>query len=115
MIEWMGANAETLGAGIVAAAGIAYAAWMKIQAMRATKSNTDAKVAIAESQKEVYEQMKERLASQEAHLSRLQAEVDKLRENILERDTKIHHLELYVQDLQYVLHQHGIDIPPMRK
>jgi len=107
-------DATGLGTGIVALGAVAYAAWQKILAMRTEKAKTNADVAIADSQREVYQQMNERMTSMDSQISRLQGEVDRLREQLRERDSKIHSLEMYVQDLQHVLHQHGIEVPPMR-
>lgn len=114
MIQWVINNANLLGGGVMAICSLAGAAWLWLQNARKEKAKTGADVAIAESQREVYEQMKERLAAQEAHLQRLQGEVDELRVQLRERDTKIHSLELYITDLQHILHTHGIDVPPMR-
>lgn len=109
MMDW-----NMVGAGVVAACGLIVAAWQKLQAMKVEKSKASADVAIAASQREVYEQMNERMTSMDGHITRLQEEVDRLREQLRARDSKIHSLEMYVQDLQHVLHQHGIDVPPMR-
>lgn len=114
MWEWIADNTTALGAGIVATASIAVAAWKSLQAMRTEKAKTSADVAIAESQKEVYQQMNERMTSMDAHITRLQAEVDTLRTQLRERDNKIHSLEMYVSDLQHILQQHGIPVPPMK-
>lgn len=105
---------NTIGVGLVALCSIAVNAWQKIQSMKVEKAKSGADVAIAESQREVYQQMNERMTSMDAHITRLQAEVDTLREQLRERDSKIHSLEMYVSDLQHILHQHGIDVPPMR-
>lgn len=109
MMDW-----SVIGGGIVAAAGLLTAAYQKWQTMKVEKAKVGADVAIAESQKEVYQQMNERMTSMDGHISRLQAEVEAVRTQLRERDSKIHSLEMYVQDLQHVLHQHGIDVPPMR-
>lgn len=114
MWEWVTTNAEKIGAGVIALAGLLGVAWGKLQGFRVEKAKTGADVAIAESQREVYDQMKERLTSLGETVSRLQDQVDTLREEIRTRDGKIHSLELYVQDLQHVLHLHGIEVPPMR-
>lgn len=114
MWDWINANAAGIATGMVGLGGVLYAVWQKILSMRTEKAKAGADVAIAESQREVYQQMNERMTSMDAHISRLQAEVDGLRTQLRERDSKIHSLEMYVQDLQHVLHQHGIDVPPMR-
>lgn len=106
--------ADKLGAGIVAAGGIAATIWAWILRQRKEMASTSATVAIAESQQEVYSQMRERLSDLAAQLVRLTDDVDRLREQIRERDNKIHSLELYVSDLKYILHMKGIDIPQMR-
>lgn len=113
-LEWINLNAGTLGAGVIAVCGIAVAAWQKLQSLRTEKAKAGADVAIAESQREVYEQMNQRMTSMDQHITRLQSEVDGLREQLRERDNKIHSLEMYVSDLQHILHQHGIDVPPMK-
>lgn len=109
MLDW-----STIGTGIVAVGAIATAAWQKWQSMKTEKAKTGADVAIAESQREVYQQMNERMTSMDSHITRLQAEVDTLREHLRERDSKIHSLEMYISDLQHILHAHGIDVPPMK-
>lgn len=114
MWEWVTTNAEKIGAALLGIGGIIGVVWGKLQGFRVEKAKTGADVAIAESQREVYEQMKERLSALDAQITRLQGEVDTMREQLRARDSKIHSLELYVQDLQHVLHQHGIDVPPMR-
>ncbi len=114
MIPFLVANAAIIGQGIVAASVMAGAAWIWLQKAGGERAKGRADVAIAESQREVFEQMKERLTSQEAHLQRLQIEVDDLRMQIRVRDRKIHVLEMYVSDLQHILHEHGIEIPPMK-
>ena len=114
MWEWLTQNAEKIGAGIIAMGGIAAAAWGKILSMRTEKAKTGADVAIAESQREVYQQMQERMSMMDAQITRLQGEVDTLRTQLREKDNKVHSLEMYIQDLQHVLHAHGIDVPPMR-
>lgn len=114
VLEWISANAGTIGAGVIAISGIVVAAWQKLQSMKVEKAKSGADVAIAESQREVYEQMNQRMSSMDQHITRLQTEVDGLREQLRERDNKIHSLEMYVSDLQHILHQHGIDVPPMK-
>lgn len=114
MLEWIGANAEVIGGGVVALAGLAYAAWQKLQSMKVEKAKVGADVAIAESQREVYEQMKERMTDMQADLSKLRDEVDKLRDQIRERDNKIHALEMHIMDLEHTLRKHNIE-PPARR
>lgn len=109
MLDW-----STIGTGAVAIGALVTAAWQKLQSMKTEKAQTSADVAIADSQREVYQQMNERMTSMDAHITRLQNEVDTLRMHLRERDDKIHSLELYVSDLQHILHQHGIDVPPMK-
>lgn len=105
---------STIGTGVVAIGALATAAWQKLQSMRTEKAKANADVAIADSQKEVYQQMNERMTSMDAQITRLQGEVDTLRTQLRERDNKIHSLEMYVSDLQHILTQHGIDVPPMK-
>lgn len=105
---------STIGTGIVAIGALATAAWQKLQSMKTERAKTSADVAIADSQREVYQQMNERMTSMDAHITRLQEEVGTLREQLRERDNKIHSLEMYVSDLQHVLHKHGIEVPPMK-
>lgn len=106
MIDW-----GTIGAGAVALAGLAVAAWQKLQSMKVDKANNDAKIEIASSQEKVYEQLKERLTDLTEQVKRLNSEMDELRQQVRERDMKIHTLELYIKDLEYTLHKHGIDVP----
>ena len=110
----MTTNAEKIGAGIVAVGGIIGVVWGKLQSLRVERATNRAEVSIADSQREVYDLMKERMTALSEQLNRLQSEVDTMREQLRARDSKIHSLELYVQDLQHVLHQHGIEVPPMR-
>lgn len=114
MIEWLGANAEKIGAGVIAVGGVLTVVWQWLVKNRVTTAKTAADVAIAASQAEVYSQMRERLTDLATHVERLTANVDLLREQLRERDHKVHSLELYVIDLQHILHTHGIDVPPMR-
>jgi archaellum component FlaC len=114
MWDWIGENAEKIGAGVLAIGGVFAVVWGKLQSMRTEKAKTGADVAIAESQREVFEQMKERLTSLDTALHRCQVEIDELRMEVRDRDSKIHALELYVKDLQHELQKHGIDVPPMR-
>ena len=114
MWEWMTEHAEKIGAGILAVGAVFTALWGKALSMRTEKAKTGADVAIAESQREVFEQMKERLAAMSDQLDRTNTRVDSLMDQVRDRDNKIHRLEMYVIDLQHTLHQHGIDPPPMR-
>lgn len=111
---WIASNTTQIATGLLGAGGILYALWQKYLSMKTEKAKAGADVAIAESQREVYQQMNERMTSMDGSITRLQDEVDTLRAHLRERDSKIHSLEMYVQDLQHVLHQHGIEVPPMR-
>jgi hypothetical protein len=115
MEAWWSGNVEMIGGVVVAVGGIAVAVWQKLLAMRTERAKAGADVAIAESQREVYELMKERLASLSADLDKTDAKVDVLIETVRERNHKIFALELYVRDLQRELQKHGIDVPEMRE
>ena len=111
---WLSENYEKLGAGVIALSGLVVAAWSKLQSLRTEKAKTSADVAIAQSQGEVYSQMKERLADLALQVERLSIQVDQLREQIRDRDTEIHNLQLYVKDLEHALLVAQIPLPPRR-
>lgn len=113
MMEWF--SADKIAAGIVGAAGIIWAVWERLQKARLEKANVNAGVAIADSQKEVYEQMRQRLADMQADVSALRMELNTLREQVRERDNKIHALEMHIKDLEHLMRQKGIEPPPFRR
>lgn len=114
MLEWLGEHTEKVGAAIVAVGGVMAVVWQWIIKNRVTTAKSTADVAIAESQSEVYHQMRERMTDMAAQVERLAHQVDELRDIIRDRDHRVHSLELYVSDLQHILHSHGIDVPKMR-
>jgi len=112
---------SVVGVGIVAVASAAanvYQWWLKQGAERAASSASASAsasaAAVSDSQKELYQQLKERLQEMQAELASLRTEQAQMREQLRERDGKIHALEMYVLDLQHTLHAHQIDPPPIR-
>lgn len=114
MMDWLVLNKESIAGFVVGAGAILGTVWAWLLKAKTEKTKASADVAIAASQKEVYEQMRERMTMQEQRQERHEQEIDELRKDIRLRDTRIHNLELYVADLQHILHLNGIDIPVMR-
>lgn len=114
MWEWMTTNTEKLGAGVVAVLGIVVAAWQWLLKARVERAGSSASVAIAESQREVYDQMKERLTQLEAETSRLRTEVDALREQLRQSDLERHRMRMHIVDLENTLRLHQIEPPQLR-
>lgn len=114
MLEWIGLNTEKIAAGVMGLISLMGAAWVWLRNNRTASAKSHADVAIAESQAEVYSQMRERMTDLSAQVERLSKQVDELRDIVRDRDHRVHSLELYVSDLQHVLHSHGIDVPKMR-
>lgn len=102
---------STVVGAVAAAVWAGYERWQK---MRVQSAKNGADLAYERAERDVYEQMNQRMTSMDAQITRLQGEVDTLRTQLRERDSKVHALELYVADLQHILHTHGIDVPPMR-
>ncbi len=114
MMEFITANAATLGTGIVALCSMAGAAWLWLQNARSKTAASSANVAIADSQREVYEQLRQRLGDMQADLTRLNEEVGKLRDQVRDRDNKIHALEMHIRDLEHTMRMNNIEVPPFR-
>lgn len=109
----MSLDYELIGKGLIGLCGIAGAAWLWLQKARAEKANTDAKVEIAQSQGQVYEQLKERLSALDGQVARLTGEVDALRERVRVRDARIHTLELHIKDLEHFIRQQNLEPPKL--
>lgn len=114
MWEWIGENAEKLGAGILGVGGLFAAIWQFLLKARTEKAKAGADVAIAASQGEVFTQMKERLSDLADSVARLTVQVDGLRDQVRDREMEIHRLQMYVKDLEHALQQAGIPLPTMR-
>lgn len=114
VVQWLTANAATIGAGFVALCSMAGGAWLWLQNAKKEKAKTGADIAIAESQREVYEQMRQRLADMQADVSALRSELNSLREQVRERDNKIHSLEMHIKDLEHTMRAQGLTPPPFR-
>jgi|SRR5688500_15217458 len=114
MIDWVTEHADKIGGFFVALAGVIGAAWMAILKGRVKTAQTGADVAIAQSQGEVFAQMKERLTDLAGQVERLTQNVDQLREQIRERDNKIHALEMHIRDLEHIMRDKGLQPPPFR-
>lgn len=109
------------GTAIVSIGGIITALWMgvlkqkkSVAETRADVAESEAAQARAESSEAVFSMVTSRLAQVESELSKQRDELVVVYKLLREKDAKVHALELYVQDLQHVLHTHGIDVPPMR-
>lgn len=102
-----------LGVGILAAASMIANAWQWYRNNHVEKAKANADVAIAESQQQVYEQMKERLTDLANQVNTLTAKVDDLSAQGRMKDDRIHTLELYIKDLLHLMQSKGIDPPPM--
>lgn len=113
MWQWLLNNAQTLGPGILAICGLAWGAWQTLLKNKVDKANANADVAIADSQKEVYSQMRERLSDLAAQVNTLSSKVDELTAQGREKDNRIHALELYIKDLLHLMQVAGIDPPKM--
>ena len=113
MMGWITENSEKIGAGILAVGGIVGVMWAKLQSMRTDKAKTGADVAIAESQREVYEQMKERLTDMSAQIERLHENQESLRSQLRAREDELHRWQMHVKDMEHLLVQHGIPVPVM--
>lgn len=115
MWQWVINNTGTLGPGILAICGLAWGVYQTLLKNKVDKANAGADVAIADSQREVYNQMKERLADLAAQVYALSTKVDELTIQGREKDGQIHTLQLYILDLTHIMQSHGIDVPPMTK
>lgn len=110
-----------VGGAIVTVGGMVTAIWLGVLKQRKSVAETRADVAEseaaqarAESSEAVFSMVTARLAQVEMELSKQRDELVVVYKLLREKDAKVHALELYVQDLQHVLHTHGIDVPPMR-
>lgn len=113
MWDWLNEYKEELGAFVVGVGGVFAVVWSKLQSMQTERAKTGADVAIAQSQREVYEQMKERLTEMSLQIERLTAGQDDLRSQLRAREDEIHRLRLHVKDLEHVLQTHGLPVPQM--
>ena len=113
---------EKISAGVSAAAAGALLFWNRILAARKKVADTNADIAAADGDRAmaqagetVFTLVTQRLQSVEAELSAVRGELNTMREQLLERDNRIHFLEMHVVDLEHCLRQHGIEPPPPRK
>lgn len=109
------------GTAVVTIGGIISAIWLgilkqkkSVAETRADVAESEAAQARAESSEAVFSMVTQRLTQVESELSKQRDELVVVYKLLREKDAKVHALELYVQDLQHVLHSHGIDVPPMR-
>lgn len=112
--EWLTANAEKVAGGVLGIGAVFALMWSKIQSMRRESAKTDATVEVAISSKEVYEQMKDRLADLAAQVTALSAKVDAQQEQLRMREMEIHKMRIRILDLEHSLETHGIPLPPIR-
>lgn len=111
---------ESLGAigGLISAAGAGiYAGWQKVKNNRANSAVKEAESGAATSRAEasgaVFDMVKQQLADVQTRLTQAEHRIDTLREQIAERDNKIHTLEMHIRDLEHTMRQHGLE-PPVR-
>lgn len=115
MWEWVINNTDKLGTGILAICGLAWAIYQTFMRNKVEKASANADVAIADSQKEVYNQMRERLSDLAAQVATLTAKVDELTVEGRAKDGQIHALQLYILDLTHIMQNAGLTVPPMNK
>ncbi len=114
MWDWIAANTEKLAAGVLGLGGIFAVVWSKVQSMRTDAAKTSADVAIAESQREVFDQMKDRLADLALQVGALTTKVDAQQEELRKREMDLHRMRIRILDLEHALETHGVPIPPVR-
>lgn len=114
-VEW-----ESIGAlgGLISAAGAGiYAGWQKVKSTRANSAVKEAESGAATSRAEasgaVFDMVKQQLADVQTRLAQAEYRIDQLREQIADRDNKIHSLEMHIRDLEHTMRQHGLE-PPAR-
>lgn len=90
------------------------AARAKLASTQAEVAQADGERAVADAGQTMFSLVTARLESVEAELTAVRKELAGVRVQLLERDNKIHYLEMHIVDLEHCLEQHGITPPPMR-
>lgn len=97
------------------AAGFVLTGWLKkrreLADMKVSKAEGEAAISRAEASATVFELVKNQLADVSARLSTAEGRIDALREQVADRDNKIHALEMHIRDLERTMRQHGIEVP----
>lgn len=99
------------------AAGFVITGWLKkrkeLADMKVSRAEGEAAISRAEASSAVFELVKNQLSDVTARLTAAEARIDQLREQVADRDNKIHALEMHIRDLEHTMRQHGIE-PPAR-
>lgn len=113
---WTGilSGASVLGMAIFAVWNRILAARNKLAESNAGVAKADSDRAIADAGNTVFTLVSQRLQAVEAELTIVRQDLATVREQVRERDNKIHVMELHVMDLENVLHHHGLTVPTMR-
>lgn len=106
-----------VGTGIGVAITAGWAGWQKWQKVLAERkvavAENSAAINRAEASSSVFEMVKQQLADVQVRLTQAEHRIDTLRDEVAEKDRKIHSLEMHIRDLEHTMRQHGID-PPTR-
>lgn len=106
-----------LGALVTAAATSVYAGWLKVKNNRingqAVSAESVAATSRAEASSAVFEMVKQQLDDVQKRLMSAEIRIDQLRDQVADRDSKIHSLEMHIRDLEHTMRQHGLE-PPVR-
>lgn len=117
----MSVSWEPVVAGLGSLGGLLGIAWAwvlnqrkRLAETRAVTAESGAAASRAEANAAVFDMVKSQLADFQARLSIAENRIDDLRQQVMDRDSKIHSMELYVMDLEKILLENGIT-PPARQ